>query len=733
MNHVNQPTAPLASDPITVEVMSLCPQVRNDLRITRHMHHDVPSFLIEDPTSGRFSRVGVAEYTFVSLLDGRTTVAEALATTAAKHGLDALDEQDAVSLCGWIVEAGLAHTRASRSWMRVSDGARSLRDQQLAGAINPMFQKLPLGNPGFIVSPVVRFAKRYLANRYVVAVFMLWMSATWVAVVGNYKTFWASTGNVFASNNWIWLVVTWLIVKGVHEFGHAVACRWLGGSVGQAGVMFVLMMPLPYVEVSSSWGFRNKWHRIGVAAAGMMVEAFLASIAIWVWIYSGDPVVQMHARNLIVTATITTLVFNLNPLMRFDGYYMLSDYLELPNLSTNANRWLSFMRQKYWLGATVARPTWPEGRVMIVAFYGLAAFAWRILICVSLAIAASQMFWGAGVLLAALAIAFWIGKPLLRLITHWNDPMRINRRHFGWVTGALAIIVFSVLMIPYQRRVIAPMVVAHEAPTEIRSSVRGFVREILVEPGQSVREGQVLARLENQELEFDLQRLTTEISQSRQRQRVLRRDQMLVELEIERANENALTSRKNDLTVRLAGLVVQSDVDGAVIHSDLVEQIGTLVTEGKRLFVIADPTRMKLVAMIRQDDAVTLRHHDRFSADVWVEGQGRIIDGITFERLSPRATRDLTHPALASSLGGPLAVYSNPQAQDVHQRYKLVDPRVSAEAMLNLSMTTSGALKSGQRGNVRFALDRRRLGATLLDQMYQWHRVSGRNATKTFR
>ncbi|TWU31967.1 efflux RND transporter periplasmic adaptor subunit [Novipirellula artificiosorum] len=722
---------PIAADPITVEVMSFRPCIREDLRVTRQVHSGLPSFVIEDPVSGRFSRVGNVEYTFLSQLDGRTTVAEAFAVTASKHGLDALDEQDAVSLCGWLVESGLAHTNASKTGRRVADVARKQREQVIVGAMNPMFQKIPLCNPSFMVDPMVRVAKR-LSQRSMVRVVLMFtaalgFAATTLALIGNWHDLWNASRNVFADGNWIWLIATWVIVKGIHELGHATACRWLGGRVGEAGVMLVLFMPLPYVDVSSSWAFPNKWHRMLVAGAGMMVEAAMASIAFWFWLCVEDPVVQMHARNLIVAATITTVLFNLNPLMRFDGYYLLSDYLELPNLSTNATRWLTYLRQKYWLGASVTRPTWPEGQVPMVATYAVAAFVWRILICVTLAMAAMSLWRGAGILLAAVAITFWIGKPIVRLFAHWNDPVRINRSRFLTVTGAMVVLCIAGLMLPYQQRVSAPMIVTHDKPVEVRSRARGFVTEIAVEPGQRVVVGQVLARLTNRGLEIDLQRLNAEIAQSRHRQRVFRHNQSMVELEIERASELAMMTRQHDLQQRLAGLHIRCPAEGTVLQSDLVDRLGTLVTAGERMFVVADPKQMKLVAMIRQDDAVTLRDRDQFTADVWIEGQGRLLETICFDELKPRATHDLSHPAFASSLGGSLAVYANPQARNVKERWKLVEPRVIAEAFWEdpQSQNGGGELRGGQRGTVRFVLGQQTLGQILLDELIQWYRKSG--------
>jgi putative peptide zinc metalloprotease protein len=126
-----------------------------------------------------------------------------------------------------------------------------------------------------------------------------------------------------------------VFVKLIHELGHAFACRRFGGECHELGIMFLVFIPTPYVDASSAWSFNNKWQRIFVGAAGMIVELFFAALCAFVWVNVGDPqhnVVGQLAFNAMLVASVTTIIFNANPLLRYDGYYILSDWLEIPNL-----------------------------------------------------------------------------------------------------------------------------------------------------------------------------------------------------------------------------------------------------------------------------------------------------------------------------------------------------------------------------------------------------------------
>ena len=168
-----------------------------------------------------------------------------------------------------------------------------------------------------------------------------------------------STSGVLAVGNWLWLGVAWVGLKVLHECGHAVACKRLGGEVREAGVIFVLLAPLAYVDVTSTWRLRSKWARIQVAAAGMYVELFVAALATLVWARTPTSVLNQVCLNVMTTAGVMTVLFNANPLMRFDGYYIVSDLLELPNLYTQGQQYVAYLCRWLFFGIW---PNCPCGR-----------------------------------------------------------------------------------------------------------------------------------------------------------------------------------------------------------------------------------------------------------------------------------------------------------------------------------------------------------------------------------
>src|ERR1019366_7475566 len=156
--------------------------------------------------------------------------------------------------------------------------------------------------------------------------------------------------NVFASSNLVLLYLGIVVVKVLHELGHAAACKHFGGQVHTLGVMLLFFSPLPYVDVTSSWSFRERWKRIAVASAGVIAELFVAGLAAIFWANTGPGVWHDLAFNMMIAAGVTTLLFNANPLLRYDGYYVFSDLIDLPNLYQRAQQMLIYLAEKYLFG-----------------------------------------------------------------------------------------------------------------------------------------------------------------------------------------------------------------------------------------------------------------------------------------------------------------------------------------------------------------------------------------------
>jgi putative peptide zinc metalloprotease protein len=307
-------------------------KLRDDLVITPDISGGTRCYAIEDPLRSKFYLVGVPEFTFISLLDGRTSIAGALSAAAQQLGQQALVEQEALAICQWLLDSQLAQTDDSAMASRLCESAEKNAERRLLGHINPLMIKIPLLNPDRLLAAIGPRLSWLLSPGF----FFVWMAACLyavylVAVGWNHLA--VSAAVILDRENWLRLAVVWVLLKLLHELAHALVCKKYGGTVPAAGVVFLFFAPLAFVDVTSSWRFRSKWHRMATAAAGMYVELFAAAIAVIYWSNSMPGLGHYLALNVAVMAGFSTLFFNGNPLVRFDGYYILSDLLEIQSLS----------------------------------------------------------------------------------------------------------------------------------------------------------------------------------------------------------------------------------------------------------------------------------------------------------------------------------------------------------------------------------------------------------------
>ena len=714
----------------TAELVTLRPRLRSGLRFS------LPGgnwAVIEDPATGKFHRVGPAEWAFLSRLDGTATVGEALAATAGPLGADALTESDAAVVCRWLVGAGLAETDAPGRTARVLAEHGRRTAAAAAGALNPVMVTTPLGDP----RPLVRILAPFLSWLFTPAGFAVW--AVWVAVgayhlAAGLREFRLFTPDVVSASGVIWLAAAWLVSRVLHEAGHAVACRRFGVPVGRAGVLWLLFAPLPYVDVTASWRLDSRWHRAAIASAGVAVELLLAAGAAVVWSHAGPGELGHHARNVVLAAGLGTLLFNANPLMRFDGYHVLSDLTDLPNLAGRANGWLGGWVKRVFHGTPAPTPP-PRGwRGWLVRLYAPAAAAWRVVICVSLALAAAGLFAGAGVVLAAAGVALWLGRPSWRAAKFFavggngTPPNRL--RAVGVAAGCVALAAAAGLGLPGSERLRLPAVVVHRDPAAVRPAAAGFVREVRVWADEPVDAGRVLFVLENRELARSRDELRLEVAASELRERTQRRAGRAAAAQVERRNRGASEARSAEVDRLLAALTVRAPRAGVVLADDLDALRGAWVTPGQLLAEVADPSAKELVAAappadlpavralargvgeaihvgeeMRVGEAVRVDEETR-TVRVRVAGTGRATAGVVRE-VAPRAVRTPPHPALSATHGGPLAVRAvSPGEANPSPEAGGVLLGAVAPVRVTLPPGEAARLRAGQPATVEVTADR---------------------------
>ncbi|MGE3778846.1 MAG: site-2 protease family protein, partial [Pirellulaceae bacterium] len=487
-------------------------RLREDLILAPGFTAGPDSYSIEDPLTGKFYYLGPREFAFVNRLDGTTSLGEILRQTASRSD-QALTQVEAATLCRWLIDQQLVRT--SSPLRHEATESRSTAPPA-AARFNPLACKLPVLDPDRLLAHLERSWGWVFGRTALIG---------WLGAVGCALAQLAAKSNqladasqgILATDNWLWLGCCWLILKFIHELAHGIVCKRYSGNVREAGVLLVLFTPVAYVDITSAWRFRSKWQRIHVALAGMYAELLLASAATCLWAWSTDERVRDIALNVMIMASITTLAFNANPLLKFDGYYVLADWLEVPNLAANGTRiWAGWLRW-FILGLPSPPAALPARQRQIVAVYGLASLVWRTLVTLSLVLAASVLFAGAGIVLAVIGAAIWWLIPLVQALRSiWAQ--RFGR--VSWVRCGIAStllgggLVSLFTVIPWTGPHRAPAVVEFAPLEVVRANSSGFVAHLHVRTGDTVRRGDHLVTLHNPDLVRELEELDVQIRQA---------------------------------------------------------------------------------------------------------------------------------------------------------------------------------------------------------------------------
>ena len=688
-------------------------RLRTDLRFYPQTGQR-PYCLVEDLVRSKYYRLGVAEYTFASLLDGNTTLSEALAKAANIAPMACFNEQDALSICKWLVDKELAEVVTGQD----RSGSRKAAPTAQIDRYNPLAFRVPLLHPDRLFDAATPWID-WLFRPPAVFAWLLLIIVAGYGVLSDGSRFLATSRQVFAASNWIYLIACWIFLKVVHEFAHGVVCKRYGGSVREAGIIFVLFAPLAYVDVTCSWRFRSKWQRIFTATAGMYVEILIACLAAIVWRQSSPGMLSQLAFNIATMAGVNTLLFNANPLMRFDGYYILSDWVNLPNLYSSGQQYVHYLFRRYWFGVNPRLPDWGMPEAVLIRLYGIAAFAWRIVVCVGLVLVASTLFHGAGAILALIAVAMWLGRPAYRLAASLRDKQgvrQIDRRHFsvvsGLVVGSGALLLLTV---PWLGPACAPGRVTYAPLHVIRPDSAGFVCNVRVMDGELVEAGQVLLSLENQELQRELQDLDLQIEMSRVKGRMYEQQLQLALAQAEQASLSALRTRREELAAQVSALTLRAPAAGQVVGSRLDQLVGTYVEEGEELLAIGSESEKELVISIAQENVHQFEAQLEGRVRVWFPGQTRLACRLT--ELQPRARLQPPDPAFAASSGGPIPVQP---ADGADHEFVFLAPRFVGKVALDAKQSES--VRAGQFAIVSFVPQDEMLGEHLYRRAATWIR-----------
>lgn len=680
-------------------------------------------YRVEDRKTHRFYRLGVREYMFFSLLDGRLTVAAACGLVAANLGREALSQQEAESIVIWILEERLGTLvgldgvctgeQAAESQPRSATDAKGL-----LGRLNPFWMQIPIVRNTKPLAGVFGMIGRGFSSP-VTGLMLVVIGAAVFAYAFHFREVHQSAGDVFSRDGWIYLFATWVLLKIFHEFGHAIACHRMGGEAGEMGIVMVLFAPLAYVDVTSCWRMPRASSRMLVSAAGMYVELVIAALAMFCWLYFETPLARFWLANIVVTAGVSTILFNANPLMRFDGYYLLSDAVQIPNLYTESSEELKRVFWTFRGGESNVSGHYRGGRRVFLVGYAMAALVWRIVICLALCMTASVMFSGAGLVLAGIGVVAWFGRPVKAFVAARIEEVRYNKPLFFrslTISAAALLLVGAVFFAPLPTGVNVAAVVRDQPKAIVRSEVDGFVAALHVSDGEFVETGTLLAVLENDELRNELSDLEIDLAEVRLRKQFAVNQHLASDEWVARRDEDSILEKIQTLRSQIAGLELIASRSGWVSIDDPHSLPGQYIREGEEVMRVRNPDQMEFVGLVEQPDVTFARS---------TEGQNVVLHDVASRKFScqikqidPRATRKLPADALSALYGGPMNVQRADQETDDHAGMQLVEPHFVVRG--KLPSNSASALSAGNR--IRVNLGQRY--ESLWQRSCQWIRHS---------
>ena len=329
-------------------------RLRPHVRLFRHHYRGRDWHVLQDPATGRQHRFNQSAYCIIGQLDGNKTVQDVWQTSINLLGDMAPTQDEVIRLLGQLHTNDLLQSDIPPDSQELFERRNRRRHGWRQRFANPFALRIPVMDPDRLLVKWLP-AARLLMSRLGLALWLLTVTfglilATlhWPELTANLSDRLLTPENLFS----LWLLYP--VIKLLHELGHGFAIRRLGGEVHEAGIILLALAPIPYVEGSASAAFPGKWQRAGAAAAGMAIELFIAAMALVLWVAIEPGQLRAILFNVVVIGSVSTLLFNGNPLLRYDGYYILADLIEIPNLAQRSNRYLGYLAQRYLLGFDTA-------------------------------------------------------------------------------------------------------------------------------------------------------------------------------------------------------------------------------------------------------------------------------------------------------------------------------------------------------------------------------------------
>ena len=718
---------------------------RGDLDVNRQLYQGQAWWVVKDPISLQYFRFRPEEYALLEMLDGTQSLESLRDRFEAEFPPRRIGLDELARFVATLHRSGLViGDRAGQGPQLFERRRQRIWKQWVAWLSNVMALRFRGIDPDRLLARLDPWFGWLFTIPALVGVMTLVMSALLLVLV-NFDTFRSKLPEFqqfFAVGNWAYLAIALGVTKVLHEFGHGLSCKRFGGECHEMGVMFLVFTPCLYCDVSDSWMLPSKWQRAAIGAAGMYVELILASLATFLWWNSHAGIFNQLCLDVMFVSSVSTLLFNGNPLLRYDGYYILSDLLEIPNLRQKATNVLGRLASRWCLGIKQPDdPFLPQRHLGLFALYAVASSAYGWLITASIFLFVWRVLEPyrlkvLGQMLAMMAIWGLVVRPASGIVRFLKVPGRrdeVKTLNLAVTAAVAATVLAAVALVPLPQRVWCPAELRPRDPETVYVTVSGRLEERFVEPGDEVREGQPLARLSNIDLELAIADLAGKAAQYRARLDSLERERFhdrSAALEIGTVTES-LASVEEQLAKKrrdLAELVLVAAHDGVIVPGPSVppkddgtgrlpawtglpldrRNLGARLEQGTIFCLIAQPHELEAVMLVDQSEVEFLAPGEevdlKLDALPWETFRGTVAE-IAETRVETSSER------LSVKAGGSL-----PTRTDAAGR----ETPISANYEVSMRLDDEhGLFTPGMRGVAKIKVGNRTVGGWLMRLVWQ--------------
>ena len=677
-------------------------KLRPDLIVQPQFYEGMTHYVIKDPIALKYFRFKIEEYFLLQQFDGKQNLQDVKRVFERKYRPQTITVDDLLRFASQLHEAGIAQIDTpDQAQALVRRRKKNQWKKAWQFLANILYIKIPVVDPEKMLTGMYPYF-RWMYTTGFIAFSVGMMLAALTLVASQYNTFAARLPDFQSFFNWRTIIYFWCslaIVKIIHEFGHGLTAKHFGGEVHEMGMLFLVLTPALYCDVTDSWLLPNKWKRIWISAAGIYVECFLASLTTFVWWNTEQGLLNSLCLATMFICSVNTILFNANPLLRYDGYYVMSDYLEIPNLRIKSTQFFAYLFQEKVLGLEVPVQSYmPRSRRSLFVIYAIASYVYRWVVTFSILFFLSQFLKPykletLSYMIALGSLVPLVGMPMYSVVKFVRQPGRmrkVKKVRAGVFAAVFVAVVAAVLSIPTPLRVQGTLVLAAAKPTEIYAEVAGRLMSINVKDGDHVKKDDVLMTLSSPEKQLEYLQLQEQIAANHVKgvwnsnlsdssSRAMSVQFFKAEADLEPAIEK-IQAQKDKLTL-------MAPRDGQVMGVPHKEVIGQFLKPGKPVFEIGDPKRLEAHMILDQSDINLIAESGKdHIATAWVKvyGTSETTWKSYVSAISPRNAEEI-RPEMSNTAGGEIATKQDQKtggAKPLTAVYEVIIPIDNSNLML---------------------------------------------------